>query len=327
MELPPSTPPAAKGATSIQTVLPSGQIPIPSSVPTIVSTHDGDALAKLKKRITQAFNDLKKVRKFPKNWVSEMTDLALLGIALKDPERMLDLARHLQRDLGYTMPTTGAFWSGKDTGQVQARGALGSSGKVLADTDLGKDVAKWGVAPQGAKFKSNTVDETLEAFQERNAAALLFWGALSALYAEGLTGEVHVWLPKGLTMSSIFWNDELPMLHAKLRAKTITALKFHVQASNGAWSKDMELDELTIVDAYLADAQGVNKGAEALVKDQKNPATIDYKSYQITLAKPIHVDLLQAGFRQALQRTRARKLAAAIKEGAKRAQMPKELTK
>jgi hypothetical protein len=225
---------------------------------------------------------------------------------------MLQLARRLQTDLGYPMPTVGAFWSDKDVGQVKARDDLGTRGAVLADTQLGLTMSKWGVAPQGAMSKQGKVTESLDDFQQRNADALLFWGALSALYAENLVGEVHVWLPQGLTLGSIFWNDELPMLQKRLHSGEISALWFHVKNNIGVWSGPLKLEDLTIVDAYLADAQGVNLGGRSLIGDKYVPATLDDKYYQITLAKPIHIDLLQAGFRSALQRARLRLAAKAM---------------
>ena len=97
------------------------------------------------------------------------------------------------------------------------------------------------LSPQRPKSKDDKVADSLDAFHERNRAALLFWGGVSKLYAEGLQGDVHVWLPKGLTMGSIFWNDELPMLRKLQKEERITSLWFHVRdEKSGDWSGDLE---------------------------------------------------------------------------------------
>ncbi len=95
-------------------------------------------------------------------------------------------------------------------------------------------------------------------------------GGVSKLYAEGLQGDVHVWLPKGLTMGSIFWNDELPMLRKLQKEERITSLWFHVRdEKSGDWSGNLTFDQLKIVDVYLMDARGVNKGAASLLNETK----------------------------------------------------------
>ena len=69
----------------------------------------------------------------------------------------------------------------------------------------------------------------------------------------------------------------------------------------------MSLDQLKIVDVYLMDARGVNKGAASLLNETKPSlkATLEPKSYQMNLGTPIQIATLQAGFRNALARLRA----------------------
>jgi hypothetical protein len=174
---------------------------------------------------------------------------------------------------------------------------------VLAETPLGQTATHFKMPPQGPKR-----NELLDDFAKRNRDALIFWGAISALYAEGLKGEVHTWLPKGLTLGSIFWNDELPMLWKLKREGNITDLWFHVQDEKGDWSDKLSFDDLTIVDAYLADARGVNKGATELLeeKDKKLQGMLKPNSYQMTLGTPIRIALLREGFGRALERARQR---------------------
>jgi Domain of unknown function (DUF4157) len=263
-----------------------------------------------------AYNKQKKLQqdKLQKGWVAEMTTIAKQAIAFRSPEWMLMFARRLKHDLGLVVPTTGALWADPDVGQVKARKDLQPhGGKVLADTELGEIGRKFGLSPQGAKSQGGVITESLEEFQQRNAAALLFWGALSALYVEGLQGTVHVWLPKGLTMGSIMLNEELPALHARQRAGEVAEIKFHVQTAPDTWSGDLEIEDLTIVDAYLAQADGVNKGGLSLenfkhapgdlgpaaqrlgaIDEAKISAKLEKKDYHIKLETPIKVDHLKA---------------------------------
>lgn len=263
---------------------------------------DAPALARLEKTLAQLFQERKKKVSpaLSPGWVAGCVAALTVAIAHRSREGMLAAVRDIARDLNLPMPSTGAFWSDPKVGQEQARRDLAAQGgRVLADTPIAQ--IKWGVAPQGATSRGGTVTESASEFQERNAVALMFWGALSALYAEGLSGAVHVWLPKGLTMSSIFWNDELPVLWDRMRAGAITGLFFHVlRQDGGGWSAAIPFRDLTIVDAYLVDADGVNQGARHV------RGTLDPTRYQLALAAPIHVNALQSGFRQALERARIR---------------------
>lgn len=284
-----------------------------SSSPVVLSKCNADDLQKIDKMVRQLFNENKRKMKLSESWPDDLIKLATNAIAYRNAEAMLALARRLKDDLKLKVPTIGAFWSDPAVGQEKAKQALlasGGGGQVLSQTDLGALGQKSKLTPQRPKMQKGTdaYDETLEEFYDRNRSAILWWGALSALYAEGLTGEVHVWLPKGLTMSSIFWNDELPVLHQLKRDGKITDLHFHVQGHSGVWSGNLRFDQLTIVDVYLCDARGVNKGAQQLLAET-DPAlkgTLKPKEYHMELATPIRINLLQAGFRRALERARGR---------------------
>ncbi len=317
-------------------------------LPLTMAKSDEDIVKRLDAPLLNLFNTNKAKNKcnLPDNWFDEIKAIAAQAIVFKDRGLMLNLARRLKQDLRLPMPMTGALWSDANVGMVKAREELNlQAGKVLADTRLGEVGSDFKLSPQGATSKAGVVTEPLEEYQQRNAGALLFWGALSAVYAEGLKGTVHVWLPKGLTMGSIMWNDELPALRASQEAGEVTAIKYHVKTAAGAWSGDMEFDDLTIVDAYLADASGdlakgdgVNKGglslydfkhaagavapskgAERLAKvdEGKIAATLDKNYYHLELKTPINVGRLKAALAGAVERWRAVSMARAIssKEG------------
>ncbi len=308
---------AVDGTATLQGMLP------------VLATHK-----KLKGQLKQLFQSHSKSMSLPRNWDSEMEAIAEQAIAFRSREWMQLFARRLRQDLGLDMPTTGALWSNKNEGEVKAKEALApQNGMVLSQTYLGESASKFGITPQGANSKHGVINESLEDYQRRNESALLLWGALSRLYAENLQGTVHVWVPKGLTMGSIMWNDELPALRARQRAGEVTAIKYHVKTAAGAWSGDMEFDDLTIVDAYLADAsgdlakgEGVNKGGLSLhdfkhaagaaapskgaerlgkVDEAKIAATLDRNCYHLELKTPISVGRLKAALTNAVERARA----------------------
>ena len=54
-------------------------------------------------------------------WVDEMAELICNAIAHESQDEMKEFVGRLKKDVGFEMPETGAFWSGKDTGQTAAR--------------------------------------------------------------------------------------------------------------------------------------------------------------------------------------------------------------
>ncbi len=238
------------------------------------------------------------------DWNSKITELAqlfLIGKTVKRQEAFTDFARILQEDFGLATPSTGALWGG-DGAQDKAKADLASGpGKVLSESPLGLTAGKLKLAPQGPK-----ANETGQEFAARNEAALQFWGAVSALYAKGLTGDIHVWMPHGLTVGSIFWNDELPVLMKRKRDGENFNLIFHVNPAN--WSETVNFEDLVIGGAYVADRKGFYQGRAAL-KATNNPPTgsdpaADLKdSMTLKLSSPIKVTTVRAAMQALLTYT------------------------
>jgi hypothetical protein len=240
-----------------------------------------------------------------KEWKRKLEDCFALGMALGDRDQLFEFARMLVQEGGVPMPTKGAFWSDPDVGQVKAKAMLGTDGQVLADTGLG-EIARTRQLKVGiAKIDRLQTDED---FAEKQAPKLKFWGVISAVYALGLRGDVHVWIPKGLTVCSIFWNDELPALWERKRRGDINELYFHVHDTGANWTL-VSFDDLLITDAYITDRDGLNRGAKSLldVRDTtRPPATRDPKEMLITLGRPIRVGELRSRLEAALERARRR---------------------
>ncbi|MEM7750812.1 MAG: hypothetical protein AAF346_21360 [Pseudomonadota bacterium] len=256
-------------------------------------------------------------------WKDEATELLAVGIIHSDQGKLMEFCQKLFDDLGVPMPETGALWSDPNVGQVQAKehlDAIGGGAKVLADTPLGKMAMKMKLPPS----RGTRSDDTIETFAERNKAGLTFWGAISAAYTSQLRGDVHVFLPKGITVGSIFWNDELPVLQERRRNGEVNNIYFHLQDPlNGQWSAPMGIDDISIIDAYAADRFGANKGAESLASESTEEeirATMG-RNYQVELKRPVSVKPLREGFNAALQRARERLGAPGESETVKRVLM------
>ncbi|MBV9999164.1 MAG: hypothetical protein JO015_08630 [Verrucomicrobia bacterium] len=267
----------------------------------------GSALGKLCDHLPADQAPMLKKKINNKTWKSDLTDLFVTGVAFGDQENLLQFAQKLVRDAQIAMPTTGAFWADPKVGQEKAKEhlvQLGGTGHVLAETALGelaRNVKAMRLYPKPDSAKEEDFANTL-------APALKFWGAVSAVYAEGLQGEVHVWIPRGLTVGSIFWNDELPVLWKLKREGKVTALRFHAHVKDGQWA-EVPFEELLIRDAYLGDASGFNKGAHSLVKESRKSIRATQKAddkMQIQLARPIPVGMLKSRLHAALDRARQR---------------------
>ncbi len=220
--------------------------------------------------------------------LAQLTELFLVGKVLARQQSFTDFAKLLEDGFGITTPATGALWGG-DGAQDKAKLALSgvNGAAVLSESPLGKTATKMKLAMQGPKQ-----GESGPEYAVRNAASLQFWGAISAQYAKGLTGDVHVWMPKGLTVGSIFWNDELPVLMERKRAGENFNLIFHTNP--GDWNEVVNFDDLVIGGAYVADKNGFYAGRAAL-KLEHNPATGANpnqelkESMTLTLKSPIKI--------------------------------------
>jgi hypothetical protein len=230
-----------------------------------------------------------------KNWANQkdellkrLTEYFLVGKVLARQQSFTDFAQLLLDGFGITTPAQGALWGG-DGAQDQAKLALGGAvgASVLSTSPLGNMAGKMKLSMQGPKSGETGPDYAI-----RNAASLQFWGAVSAQYAKALTGDVHVWMPKGLTVGSIFWNDELPVLMTRKRNGEDFKLIFHTNPGN--WNEVVDFEDLVIGGAYVADKNGYYAGRAAL-KAQHNPATganpaLELKeAMTLTLKSPIKV--------------------------------------
>ncbi len=262
----------------------------------------GSALGTLKKNFPGLAKQLNK-----KEWKEQLEAHFAYGLALNDRQHLFEFALMLVRDAKVPMPKTGAFWSDPDVGQVKAKEDLASKGgQVLADTSLGEIARTKNLKLGIGKLRKGQTDEQ---FVEEQAPALQFWGVISAIYALGLEGDVNIWLPKGLTVGSIFWNEELPALWERKEQGKVGNLIFHVHDQSGQWTA-VTFEDLQIQEAYLTDAQGLNKGAKSLLNPQQNPdllASRDPSEMVITLKKPLKVGELKWRLQAALDTARRRR--------------------
>jgi len=268
----------------------------------------GSVCSKFKKEFPGLFAKWSK----DKAWKETVQTKFAAGMVTGNREELLGFVRMLVQDGNIPMPKKGAFWSDPDVGQPKAQAELGADGQVLADTGLGKiaRVTDWKL--NLAKVKPQGMDD--EKFAAQQAPKLLFWGAISAVYAEGLRGDVHVWIPKGLTVSSIFWNDELPALWESKRKSRINELCFHVYDRSQNWIA-VSFDELLIEEAYMSDAEGLNKGAQSLLQDRDVPAARPNPNKMlITLDRPIKVGELRSRLDAALRQVRRKRRLGIIRE-------------
>lgn len=243
--------------------------------------------------------------------IEALTHLFLIGKTSRRQQAFLDFAQTLKDEFGISAPPSGALWGG-DGAQDKAKSALAPDGQVLSQTQLGKSAARMKLAPQGPKQ-----GETGLEFAERNQAALLFWGAVSALYAKGLTGDIHVWMPKGLTVGSIFWNDELPVLMKRKRDGEAFNLIFHINPDD--WSQTVAFEDLLIGGAYLADKNGLYKGRESLKAEHNPPKGSDpaadlKDSMTLKLSSPIKLASVKFAMQSLLTYTTMKKANEQIKK-------------
>jgi hypothetical protein len=228
-----------------------------------------------------------------------LTEHFLIGKLTARQDAFLSFARILTDVFGVQLPSAGALWGGEGA-QDQAKLKLqGTQGTVLSESGLGQLAQTMKIPPQGPKK-----NETGPEFAERNRLALMFWGAISALYAESLTGDIHVWMPKGLTVGSIFWNDELPVLMERKRKGEVFNLIFHIDPGN--WDATVTLDELVIGGAYVADKKGYYQGRMDLKQKHNPPTGVDPNkdlkdSMTLALSSPIKVATVKQAMLALLQ--------------------------
>lgn len=292
--------------------------PTVGSVPVVVTQIDRKTLQEYKSKLggllgtlLNAIGDIDpkqlnraKSAASSKTWKSDAAQMLAEGMINRDQPKIYAFCQMLMSDLGVPMPQIGALWNDPDVGEVAAVQHLQGTGAVLRETPLGKMAKAMKMPPNGANS-----GEALGAFAERNRAGLAFWGAVSAAYTSKLRGDVHVFLPKGITVGSIFWNDELPVLWERKRLGEVNQVLFHLQHPvSGIWQNGVAFEDLTIVDAYAADRNGANFGAADLTKDTTESeirGTME-KNFRVELQKPIAVRPLAEGLSGALQRAQRR---------------------
>jgi hypothetical protein len=86
------------------------------------------------------------------------------------------------------------------------------------------------------------------------AASLAIWSMMSAKFAEGAVGDIHVFVTEGFAANKVFWNDELPEMRKRQAAGLINKIYIHITTKkvsehpdiHGAanWEEAFEIDEL-----------------------------------------------------------------------------------